>query len=559
MISTSQRHALLARRGQPVGPAALDQLDELVVVRRQVPAERLLLVRRVDGDRADGLGRGVAPNEHGGGEARGERRPACEDGHGHGHGHGTRRRHAAAAQCGQYSTSPALRTRSVSVTSSSPDRPALRTACSRLDQDVDHVVAGGGLAGGARAACARAPGWRSTRVGADQDAGDRGLDGPRPASGNRARQRVQALAIGQVVLAPAPRARAPAPRTPFMRGDGRGDRAQLGDVGDRPVAQVDLRDPHVGVRRADQRLQRARMALGAAQAGEHRGVRDVVGRRRPTAAAGRARRRGRGPCSARRRGRRPAGDRRLARQQVADHPHELVARARPADSQPRSPRERRSCARAPRAGRRRARSRGSARARRRRARSRSSACATSGACRSRVVERRRVASRCGRGTCGLPPCRPLQQLVDEAEPSARPTAGRRRTGRRRAAWRRAGPRRSCRAPTVIACGANCTEQAAAGAAAADSRRAGRLEVAARARSAAVGPERRHRREAVDHRHVLEDQAHAVAAALAVAPHPTARASRSASARRVPSRTRLRTISADALCCASGFSVLQPKR
>src|SRR5439155_10241801 len=49
----------LARRCEPIGPTSLDQLDELELVGRQAPAKRLLFVRRIDGDRADGFFIGV--------------------------------------------------------------------------------------------------------------------------------------------------------------------------------------------------------------------------------------------------------------------------------------------------------------------------------------------------------------------------------------------------------------------------------------------------------------------------------------------------------------------
>ena len=45
-------HLLAARRSEPIRAAVLDQLDELVLARREVPAHRLLFVGRVDGDRA---------------------------------------------------------------------------------------------------------------------------------------------------------------------------------------------------------------------------------------------------------------------------------------------------------------------------------------------------------------------------------------------------------------------------------------------------------------------------------------------------------------------------
>jgi hypothetical protein len=45
---------LPARRGKPIRPAPLDELDELIFVFGEVAAEGLLFVGRIDGDRADG-------------------------------------------------------------------------------------------------------------------------------------------------------------------------------------------------------------------------------------------------------------------------------------------------------------------------------------------------------------------------------------------------------------------------------------------------------------------------------------------------------------------------
>ena len=64
--------------------------------------------------------------------------------------------------------------------------------------------------------------------------------------------------------------------------------AQLVDVDDRPVAQIDLRDLHVVVVVAGQRLQHARTCRRAAEAREHAGVTDVahpIGRTRFASAA----------------------------------------------------------------------------------------------------------------------------------------------------------------------------------------------------------------------------------------------------------------------------------
>jgi hypothetical protein len=44
-----------ACRGQPIGAATLNQLDELEFARRQIAAEDFFFVRQVDGDRANRL------------------------------------------------------------------------------------------------------------------------------------------------------------------------------------------------------------------------------------------------------------------------------------------------------------------------------------------------------------------------------------------------------------------------------------------------------------------------------------------------------------------------
>ena len=46
-------HALAARRREPIGPAALHQFHEPILVRGQTLPEHLLFVGRIDGDRAD--------------------------------------------------------------------------------------------------------------------------------------------------------------------------------------------------------------------------------------------------------------------------------------------------------------------------------------------------------------------------------------------------------------------------------------------------------------------------------------------------------------------------
>jgi hypothetical protein len=63
-------HALAAGRAQPITIAVLDQLDEVEAFGRQVTAEDLPFVGRVDGNGADGLllrmDRGHGKDDHGG-------------------------------------------------------------------------------------------------------------------------------------------------------------------------------------------------------------------------------------------------------------------------------------------------------------------------------------------------------------------------------------------------------------------------------------------------------------------------------------------------------------
>ena len=98
--------------------------------------------------------------------------------------------------------------------------------------------------------------WLSTRtisgfgssliVGADEDRGDGPLHVDRLGNGEKARQLVQALAIAQ------PMARQRVERANLRRRsrhprDPARDDAKLGDVGDRTVAEINLRDLHFGV------------------------------------------------------------------------------------------------------------------------------------------------------------------------------------------------------------------------------------------------------------------------------------------------------------------------
>jgi hypothetical protein len=75
-------NALAARRLQPVGPAVLDELDELILVAREELAQGVLFVRRVDRDRADGLlvGARRAPTPPSGAQARGRNRVGADMG-----------------------------------------------------------------------------------------------------------------------------------------------------------------------------------------------------------------------------------------------------------------------------------------------------------------------------------------------------------------------------------------------------------------------------------------------------------------------------------------------
>ncbi len=154
--------------------------------------------------------------------------------------------------------------------------------------------------------------WRSERarsaarqhlgVGADQDAGDRALHLERTRVREQARDLLQALRVGQALLASVSRARTCAPAARHAC-DARGDGAQLAHVGQRPVAQVDLRDRDIVV-----------VADSSARARCVRGPRRCPGRpARPNAPRCRAARRRVPAAAAPRSGSRPGGSSRRDR------------------------------------------------------------------------------------------------------------------------------------------------------------------------------------------------------------------------------------------------------
>ena len=117
-------------------------------------------------------------------------------------------------------------------------------------------------------------------------------------------------------------------------GDARGDGTHFADVGERPVAQVDLGDRDFVVARTRQRANRAFVRLGAAQAGQHRRMRHVGG---PRGAGGQHLPRQAGLCSWW--GRADQIDLGLAqaaaRHAIGDHAHELgllLRRREPAEA-----------------------------------------------------------------------------------------------------------------------------------------------------------------------------------------------------------------------------------
>ncbi len=195
------------------------------------------------------------------------------------------------------------------------------------------------------------------------------------ASGNRPRDLLQALRIGQAL----PRQRLEGAHLRAGGGharDARRDGAQFADVGQRSVAQVDLGDRDILVAGTRQCLNGAFVGLGAAQARQHGRMRHVAGSRR--ARGQQLPRKARFAVLV---GRADEIDLGLAQaaagHAISDHAHELglLLRGRqPAEACAPAP----SCGSAPPLRRRRVRTRGSVRARGGRASIAPSAAATSG-------------------------------------------------------------------------------------------------------------------------------------------------------------------------------------
>src|SRR6185436_20369241 len=118
-------------------PAALDELDELVVARRQVAAEAVPLIGRVDRDGAHGLGGRGGRERDGCGHARAEQRQLSgsrQDGHEAWTAAALRR------EGGQYSTATRLcHTRCSAEAASTPNSGRFLQS---LDQRFHHVVTG---------------------------------------------------------------------------------------------------------------------------------------------------------------------------------------------------------------------------------------------------------------------------------------------------------------------------------------------------------------------------------------------------------------------------------
>ena len=402
-----------------------------------------------------------------------------------------------------------------------------------------------------RTSCGAAIDRRSARIRMPAIAACTDQDGVRE---NSADQHVQDLTVGHVV--PAQRLQRAHLRSAGVHaGDGcvrpgavRPGRRSAGGAG-RPVRS--RTSASLGLTRPSS--VRAR-ALGAAQAGAHAGVRHIVAhgcRRQPSSSSAvELVRRFRLQASS------TSGTPTIAAgQQLAQHQRQLLpAFGRPTASPGRA--RDRAGARAPSAARRRARCSSQARARRGVARDVFERLRHSGACRARsssAAVRRWMRSRCSRASpTGAAAAGARSQLL------SRPTTGRRRTGTCRAALRRADPGRSCRAPRSCRTARSARAGDCSGGLGRSRASPWAAEVAAQRRGRGR-TERRHRREAVDHRHVLEHLAHAVAAAFAMrCVQRTAAGARPpwASAPRAPgcARSRPRRCSA-----APAFSVLQPKR
>ena len=104
-------------------------------------------------------------------------------------------------------------------------------------------------------------------VGAEQDACDRQLNAARSRLREQAGQIFQALAVGD----PLARQRVQRTGLRFRVGHSRhprGDGAKLVRIGDRPMAQIHLRDVHIVIVRARERTQNPRVGLRASQARE---------------------------------------------------------------------------------------------------------------------------------------------------------------------------------------------------------------------------------------------------------------------------------------------------
>ena len=254
--------------------------------------------------------------------------------------------------------------------------------------------------------------------------------------------------------------------------DASGEVAQLGDVGDRAMVQVRLRDPHVRRDRAHESL--------AVSAHDPPGC---PGTRVPPRARRRRRRRGR-----RRRARsvevaiavQRAGEVDLRGADVV-----ALAAVRSSSARARRGAHRRSAipgsprasasAPAPPAHRHRARNRDSALRASPSLAISASASSTSGPCGDPVLERRRVTLRCGRGTSGLPRCA-------VAAANARRRASASPDSRSSANWQTSRRTAACGSVslmprvTVIALVAKWASRRVLAPAAPDFRGAGRLEV-----------------------------------------------------------------------------------
>ena len=106
-------------------------------------------------------------------------------------------------------------------------------------------------------------------VGADEHAGNRALHMHGRGGRKQSHQRLQAPAIGERLARQRVQRADLGLRSVHPRDVG-GDAAHVVGIGQRPVAQVDLRQPHVVLVGAGERTQGARMTVRAAEAGEQR-------------------------------------------------------------------------------------------------------------------------------------------------------------------------------------------------------------------------------------------------------------------------------------------------